>query len=305
MGADGQNHIKFLERPNLPRLAYCATGGAGPGVVFLGGFGSDMTGTKATALEAATVARGGSYLRLDYSGHGQSEGRFVDGTISDWFADALAVFDAVTTGPQVVVGSSMGGWMALLLARARPERVKAMVGIAAAPDFTIRLLNEELTDTQRETLFRDKILYRPSEYGDPMPITLKLVEDGNRNLLLDKPVPFKGPVRLLHGQRDPDVPWQIALKVAAAMESDDVRVILDLQLQYFKAKGVSQNGSTSNPVGPVVIGGSETVGYILEQAAARGEAFTAEQVHAVVETQLAYLRAIGAVGTKAEDFDED
>lgn len=226
MGADDQNHIKFLERPNLPRLAYCATAGSGPGVVFLGGFGSDMTGTKATALEQATAARGGAYLRLDYRGHGRSDGRFVDGTIGDWFADALAVFDAVTTGPQVVVGSSMGGWMALLLARARPDRVKAMVGIAAAPDFTIRLLNEELTPEQRETLLRDKILYRPSEYGDPMPITLKLVEDGNRNLLLDRPVPFTGPVRLLHGQRDPDVPWKIALKVAAAMESDDVRVIL-------------------------------------------------------------------------------
>ena len=136
------------------------------------------------------------------------------------------MFDAVTTGPQIVVGSSMGGWMALLLARARPERVKAIVGIAAAPDFTMRLLNEELTDEQRATLLRDKVLYRPSEYGDPMPITLKLVEDGNRHLLLDKPVPFNGPVRLLHGQRDPDVPWQIALRVAAAMESDDVRVIL-------------------------------------------------------------------------------
>jgi pimeloyl-ACP methyl ester carboxylesterase len=226
MGADHQNYIKFLERPGLPRLAYVATAGTTPGIVFLGGFGSDMTGTKATALEQATVARGGAYLRLDYRGHGQSEGRFADGTIGDWFADALAVFDAATTGPQIVVGSSMGGWMALLLARARPERVKAIVGIAAAPDFTIRLISEELTQEQRETLLREKVLYRPSEYGDPMPITLKLVEEGNRHLLLDKPVPFKGPVRLLHGQRDPDVPWQIALKVAAAMESDDVRTVL-------------------------------------------------------------------------------
>jgi pimeloyl-ACP methyl ester carboxylesterase len=226
MGTDDQNHVKFLERPGLPRLAYCATAGTAPGIVFLGGFGSDMTGAKATALEQATVARGGAYLRLDYSGHGQSEGRFTDGTIGDWFADALAVFDAMTTGPQIVVGSSMGGWMALLLARARPAQVKAIVGIAAAPDFTTRLMSEELTPEQRETLLRDKVLYRPSDYGDPMPITLKLVEDGNRHLLLDRPVPFTGPVRLLHGQHDPDVPWQIALRVAAAMESDDVRVIL-------------------------------------------------------------------------------
>jgi pimeloyl-ACP methyl ester carboxylesterase len=226
MGTDDQGHVKLLERPGLPALAYCATAGTSPGVVFLGGFGSDMTGTKATALEEATVARGGAYLRLDYRGHGQSEGNFIDGTIGDWFADALAAFDAVTTGPQIVVGSSMGGWMALLLARARPERIKAIVGIAAAPDFTTRLMSEELTDEQRATLLRDKVLYRPSEYGDPMPITLKLVEDGNRHLLLDRPVPFTGPVRLLHGQRDPDVPWQIALRVAERMESADVRIIL-------------------------------------------------------------------------------
>jgi pimeloyl-ACP methyl ester carboxylesterase len=226
MSANDQNHVKFLERAGLPRLAYCSAAGSTPGIVFLGGFGSDMTGTKATALETAMVARGRAYLRLDYRGHGQSDGRFIDGTIGDWFADALAVFDAVTTGPQIVVGSSMGGWMALLLARARPKQVKAIVGIAAAPDFTARLMSEELTDEQRETLLRDKVLYRPSEYGNPMPITLKLVEDGNRHLLLDWPVPFNGPVRLLHGQRDPDVPWQIALKIAAAMDSDDVRVIL-------------------------------------------------------------------------------
>ena len=226
MGADDQSRIKFLERAGLPRLAYCATPGAAPGIVFLGGFGSDMSGTKATALEQAAIRRGQAFLRLDYRGHGQSEGRFIDGTIGDWFADALAVFDAVTVGPQILVGSSMGGWMALLLARARPDRVKAMVGIAAAPDFTARLMSEELTGEQRETLLRDKVLYRPSEYGDPMPITLKLVEDGDNHLLLDKPVPFAGPVRLLHGQRDPDVPWQIALRIAERMESGDVRITL-------------------------------------------------------------------------------
>jgi pimeloyl-ACP methyl ester carboxylesterase len=226
MGTDDQNRIKFLERPGLPRLAYCVTPGSTPGIVFLGGFGSDMSGAKATALEQAAIRRGRAFLRLDYRGHGQSEGRFVDCTIGDWFADALAVFDAATAGPQILVGSSMGGWMALLLARARPDRVKAIVGIAAAPDFTTRLMSEELTDVQRATLLRDKVLYRPSDYGDPMPITLRLVEDGNDHLVLERPVPFAGPVRLLHGQRDPDVPWRIALKVAERLESDDVRVIL-------------------------------------------------------------------------------
>jgi pimeloyl-ACP methyl ester carboxylesterase len=224
MGETMQNSVKFLESPGLPRLAYSASPGAGPGVVFLGGFGSDMTGTKATALEAAVTARGNAYLRLDYSGHGQSGGRFVDGTIGQWFADALAVFDAVTTGPQVVVGSSMGGWIGLLLARARPDRVKAFVGIAAAPDFTARLMAGELTGAQRETLKREGVLYRPSDYGDPMPITAKLVEDGANHLLLERPIRFHGPARLLHGQRDPDVPWQLALAVAERLESDDVRI---------------------------------------------------------------------------------
>lgn len=218
--------VRKLERPSKPALAYCATPGAGPGIVFLGGFGSDMTGTKAMALEDAAKARGRAFLRLDYSGHGQSEGRFTDGTITDWFADALAVFDAVTEGPQIVVGSSMGGWMALLLARARPDRVKALVGIAAAPDFTVRLMSEELNDEQRATLLRDGILHRPSEYGDPMPITLKLVESGKDNLVLDGPIAFAGPVRLLHGQADPDVPWQHSLKTAAALAGGDVCTIL-------------------------------------------------------------------------------
>jgi pimeloyl-ACP methyl ester carboxylesterase len=218
--------VKTLERPGLPSLAYVATPGAGPGIVFLGGFGSDMTGTKATTLEDAAKARGRAFLRLDYSGHGQSEGKFTDGTIGVWFADALAVFDAVTDGPQIVVGSSMGGWMALLLARARPDKVKALVGIAAAPDFTTRLMSEELTPEQKETLLRDGILYRPSEYGDPLPITLKLVQDGANHLLLDKPIAFTGPVRLLHGQADPDVPWQHSLRVAERMDGGDVRTIL-------------------------------------------------------------------------------
>jgi pimeloyl-ACP methyl ester carboxylesterase len=218
--------VQKLKRPGLPALAYCATPGKGPGIVFLGGFGSDMTGTKATALEDAAKARGRAFLRLDYSGHGQSEGKFTDGTITTWSADALAVFDAVTEGPQIVVGSSMGGWMALLLARARPDKVKALVGIAAAPDFTVRLMSEELTDQQRETLLREGILYRPSEYGDPMPITLKMVESGKSNLVLDKPIAFDGPVRLLHGQADPDVPWRHSLTIAERIAGGDVRTIL-------------------------------------------------------------------------------
>jgi pimeloyl-ACP methyl ester carboxylesterase len=218
--------VSYLERPNQPRLAYCATAGGGPGVMFLGGFGSDMTGTKAMALEAAAIARGRAFLRFDYRGHGRSAGDFADSVLSDWFADALAAFDALTSGPQVLVGSSMGGWIALLLARARPDRVRALIGIAAAPDFTTRIAEYDLTAAQREILLRDGVLYRPSQYGDPMPITRRLIEDGARNLVLNAPIAFAGPVRLLHGQQDPDAPWRTSLAIAERIASSDVRVTL-------------------------------------------------------------------------------
>ncbi len=222
----GTSQFTWLERPTLPRLAYRATAGNGPGVVFLGGFGSDMTGTKAVALEAWAQEAGRAFLRFDYRGHGRSEGQFEDATIGDWLADALAVFDAATAGPQVVVGSSMGGWIALLLALARPERVQAMVGVAAAPDFTERLMWRGMSEAERRALLTEGVLRPPSQYGEPIPITLKLIEEGRSHLLLERPIPFTGPVRLLQGQRDPDVPWQHSLKVAEMLESDDVRVTL-------------------------------------------------------------------------------
>jgi pimeloyl-ACP methyl ester carboxylesterase len=215
-----------LERPGLPRLAYRRTAGSGPGVVFLGGFGSDMTGTKATALEAASAARGRPYLRLDYRGHGQSEGSFIESTIGDWLDDALAVFDAATNGPQILVGSSMGGWIALLLALRLPDRVRALVGVAAAPDFTERLMWRDMSEADRATLRRDGVLRPQSAYGDPIPISLGLISEGRRHLLLDGPIAFTGPVRLLHGQRDPDVPWRHSLMTAESLTSEDVRVIL-------------------------------------------------------------------------------
>lgn len=218
--------IAFLSRPGLPSLAYRRTRGIGPGTVFLGGFGSDMTGTKATALEAASVARGRAFLRFDYRGHGASEGRFTDGTIGAWLDDALAVFDAATEGPQILVGSSMGGWIALLLALRRLERVRAFIGIAAAPDFTERLMWQGMSEDDRAALARDGVLRPPSAYGEPIPITLGLIEEGRRHLLLGRPIPFAGPVRLLHGQRDPDVPWRHSLTVAEGIESGDVRITL-------------------------------------------------------------------------------
>ena len=165
-------------------------------------------------------------LRFDYSGHGASEGRFEDGDIGRWTADALALMDALTQGPLVLVGSSMGGWIALLVALARPGRVAGLVGIAAAPDFTERLMWQAMSPRERERLMGEGVLHVPSQYGEPYPITRRLIEDGRRRLLLDAPIPLDCPVRLLHGQRDPDVPWETALRVAERLSGTDVQVTL-------------------------------------------------------------------------------
>ena len=208
-------------------LAYHRSPGRSPGVVFLGGYASDMTGTKATALEAHVRARGHAFLRFDYRGHGQSSNRFEDGTIGRWRDDALAAIDALTEGPQVLVGSSMGGWIALLVAVARPDRVAGLVGIAAAPDFTEDLMWAEFDEAQRATLTADRILRLPSEYSEePSIVTMDLIEDGRTHLLLRAPVPVRVPVRLLQGMRDPDVPYRLALTLADRIEGDDVQVTL-------------------------------------------------------------------------------
>jgi dienelactone hydrolase len=215
-----------LDRGDGTRLAYIRQNGTAPTVVFLPGFKSDMTGDKATALAAFCAASGQAMLRFDYSGHGASEGAFTDGTIGCWAADALAVIDALTQGPLILVGSSMGGWIALLTALARPARVAGLIGIAAAPDFTQRLMLPRLTDTQRAELDQHGVTYRPSQYGPPMPLTRALIQDGARHLVLTGPIPVTCPVRLLHGQADPDVPWQLALESAEKLASQDVRVTL-------------------------------------------------------------------------------
>jgi pimeloyl-ACP methyl ester carboxylesterase len=215
-----------LDRGNGTELAWARLAGDGPTVVFLPGFRSDMNGDKATDLAAFCAERGVSMLRFDYSGHGTSSGDFLDGTIGAWAADALAAIDALTTGPLILAGSSMGGWIALLTAIARPARIAALVGIAAAPDFTQRLMWDAMAPSERATLERDGVLYVPSQYGDPTPITRTLIQDGANNLVLTGRMPIHCPVRLLHGQADPDVPWELALRIAEQVGSPDVRVTL-------------------------------------------------------------------------------
>ncbi|WP_428531331.1 alpha/beta hydrolase [Rhodopila sp.] len=215
-----------LDRGNGTKLAWAHQTGREPTVVFLPGFRSDMTGDKATAVAAFCADRGVSMLRFDYSGHGASSGDFLAGTIGAWTADALAAIDALTTGKLILVGSSMGGWIALLAAIARPDRAAALVGIAAAPDFTQRLMWEAMTASERATLQRDGVLHVPSQYGDPTPITQALIQDGANHLLLIGRIPIRCPIRLLHGQADPDVPWDFALRIAEQAETGDVRVTL-------------------------------------------------------------------------------
>jgi pimeloyl-ACP methyl ester carboxylesterase len=214
----------FLDRGDGVALAYAHTPGRGPTMVFLPGFMSDMTGDKATALEAFCAAQGHAFLRLDYSGHGVSGGRFEDGCISLWTADALTVIDRLTHGELILIGSSMGGWIALLVALARPDRVAGLMGIAAAPDFTEALMWNAMTPWEQDRLLHEGVLHVPSQYGGHQIITRGLIEDGRTNLLLQRAIPLHCPVRLLHGQQDPDVPWETALNLAQSLESKDVRV---------------------------------------------------------------------------------
>jgi pimeloyl-ACP methyl ester carboxylesterase len=215
-----------LDRGDGVELAWTRLDGSSPTVLFLPGFRSDMTGDKATALAAFCGRRGQAMLRFDYSGHGASGGGFEDGTIGRWTDDALATIDRLTSGPLVLVGSSMGGWIALLAALTLPDRIAALIGIAAAPDFTEALMWEAMTFDERATLMRDGVLRVPSQYGEPYPITRALIEDGRTRLLLNGPIALDCPVRLLHGQRDPDVPWEMALRIAERITTEDVQVAL-------------------------------------------------------------------------------
>lgn len=212
----------FLDRPDGERLAWRGVAGRGPAVVWLGGFRSDMAGTKAQALADWALETGRAYVRFDYFAHGESSGDFARGTITRWREDALAVLAELVDGPAVLIGSSMGGWIACLAAMAAPGRIRGLALVAPAPDFTEKLMAPEIPPEGRAALDRDGVWLRPSLYGDPYPITRALLEDGARWSILPGPVPIEVPVRILQGAEDPDVPWRHALELAQAIKSADL-----------------------------------------------------------------------------------
>jgi len=218
---------EYLPRPDGERIAYRRTLGRGPGLVFLHGFRSDMTGQKALVVEDYARTRGLACLLFDGFGHGQSSGDFAKGTIGRWAEDAASVIDALTEGPQILVGSSFGGWMMVLAALARPSRVAALLGIAAAPDFTEDLIFAQFSPADRRKLETEGKVLLPSGYDlPPLPITKRLIEDARAHLVLRGPIPIACPVRLIHGLEDADVPWQTSQRLAEKLEAADVTVTL-------------------------------------------------------------------------------
>lgn len=216
----------FLETPQGRRIAYHKTEGQGPCVVFLGGLKSDMEGTKAVHLEAWCQAQGRTFLRFDYSGHGESSGRFEEGCIGDWHVDTLEAVNSLVEGPYVLVGSSMGGWQALLLARAQPERLAGLVTIAAAPDFTEDSYWAGFDDAQKAALESVGHVELPSDYMEPYIITKRMIEDGRDNLVLRGPLRFDCPVRFLQGTEDTAVSTATAVQLLEHAEGDDLRLCL-------------------------------------------------------------------------------
>jgi len=208
------------------QIAYHRRDGGGPGIVWLGGFRSDMLGTKAGFLDRWAQRRSRAFLRFDYSGHGESSGRFEDGCIGEWAADALTSFDALTDGAQILVGSSMGAWIAALLALQRPERIAGIVFIAPAPDFTEKLMRPNFTEEQRETIEREGRLELPGDYDEPEIITKKLLDDGRRHLVMTGPIAIACPVRILQGMQDASVPWRHAVEFAELISSDRIEITL-------------------------------------------------------------------------------
>jgi len=218
---------EILLREDGETIAYLRRAGKHPEILWLGGFKSDMGGTKARALDEWAAARGQAYVRFDYFGHGASSGAFAEGTISRWRDDALAVLDRICEGPQVLVGSSMGAWIALLAARARPEKVRGLLLIAPAADFTEELMWARMSPEIREQVMDKGAWLRPSAYDDgPYPITRALIEDGRKHLLLGGPIPIEVPVHIVQGMQDPDVPWQHAMRLMERLSGNPALTLI-------------------------------------------------------------------------------
>ncbi len=216
---------EILNAKDGTKIHYQKVSGKNPGVVFLGGFMSDMTGTKALYLESKCREWGHAYVRFDYYGHGLSDGDFKTGTIGRWLEDSLCVLDQLTEGPQILVGSSMGGWLMILAALQRTERIKGLVGIAAAPDFIEDFAR--LSEEQYKSLETKGVCYIPSQYGEkPYPISQQLIEEGKHHKVLGSSIHLDCPVRLLHGLNDTDVSWQKSLQLTEKLNSNDVRLTL-------------------------------------------------------------------------------
>lgn len=223
--------MKFLEAPGYAgsrreRLAYKSCDGAGPAFIWCGGLKSDMEGGKALHLHDWAQRSGRAYVRFDYFGHGESSGHFRDGTISRWARDAVQIIDDVTTGDIVLVGSSMGGWASLLAMLERPERVKGLILIAPAPDFTEKLMWANFSEEAKRAVMEDGIHYEPSDYDEPYEYSRELIEDGRKIQLLDTPINFDGPVRILQGVQDDVVPWTYSHQLLDVLTSDDISMTL-------------------------------------------------------------------------------
>ena len=218
----------ILPCPSGASISYDAFGGKNPGVVFLHGFRSDKNGTKVLDLKEFCREQGHAFLSFDAFGHGQSSGNLLEGTIGRWAEDALYVLDTLTQGPQILVGSSFGGWISLLVAPQRPERIAALVGLAAAPDFTEDLMQRTFTPEQLRQLDEqgEVVLQDCADPGNDWHIPKLLIEEARNNLVLQGPIKLDCPVRLIHGQQDDDVPWSQALQIAELVTGDDVQVTL-------------------------------------------------------------------------------
>jgi len=227
--------VRYLSSPaygelDTNKIAYKQSNGAQPGIIWCGGLKSDMDGSKASALHAWADGQSRAFTRFDYFGHGMSSGEFRRGTMTRWAADTVQVIDELTSGqkygPQILVGSSMGAWTALLAALARPARIHAIVLLAPAPDFTEKLMWENFSEDIRQTIMQDGIYYEPSDYDEPYEISRELILDGRNNLLLDAPINITCPVRIIQGIKDTSVPHTHAQKVVDALVSEDINLTL-------------------------------------------------------------------------------